>query len=369
MPGNGGEDIKFVDGYVFFCGSYNDSLNGESGCIGYLGLSDLTSSLVTSVNITYRLIPQSKILTKLVAYRDESGRLSAVAIGTSHSSLNPHMIVHFPEIQTNYFYNIVEMGVDAATGEMDFLFEVLEIGDNIVFTGKDFLLLDNPMYIRVTDKNDVFYNPSFDTIHIYQSDPFEVNARIYSTDIDGRFIAMAYVKNAPLYTFPYSTMLRTIDVNTKMMIASQAIPSGDKFEPEDITYLPLTQKVALLQYQANIGLGYDYRIALLNPWALSSYNINRLFFANEELSSISNFLGKYYIARGPDRWYLQDSGNLSYAGGGCPLKDQFPVDVPVNLVHDCVVDVRTVNVFLSPFYYFTSIKSSIPIPTECSLTN
>lgn len=332
-------DMTVVSDFLFFCG-IETTATSTQGFIGRLDLN--TGSMVIDAagsNI-------SSSITKLVAYKTQTGLIKVVALGNDVcvggnpaiiQTNCPSELYRFSLYTYNFSQFILECTMTDPMNPMgtcqtltvrddihdEWLEDIVLTDSYVVFLGNTKQSLSVHKCSRnnvLADFNDLWYYP--DTKYYWFSP--------IGCDMDNDRVAMAAMGDD--IGFGYSTLMQVIDLATMNVTNSQTIvyPTAFKTYPEDLIYLKNSQILVLLQpnyYYSGIP---DPIFHNFLPSASANYNANCFYENNsgvlwfQKMDRLPD--GKNYVSTGGDYWMLKNS-SINASPNSCFAPINIPIDI------------------------------------------
>lgn len=312
-------DIRIVDIYAFCCGELVDTNYPtiSKGFIGWFKLGNFT----TWNNVVFEYIelpfPYAWHMKKLAVYPSVQG-YKAVAIGGNNNYTDyifevSNLITNTsPTVCFRPFHSISYWDKEAID-------DILVNDDDVFVVGQLRSSSGRNLCIRKADRDNVLADPQFDTCYVYSLTTNEINAETRSTMIGDKYIATVYVH--PINPTSVSTRLRIIDARTLDIERSQEISKEDKWEPEEMVYLDVQDRLVLLQEINDL-----YAFTLLNPSVDTTYWTDYLFHPDSVFHSLDGDHNDMFVSTGSDHWlYFQRIVMPLPSPNNCPMKKPIKV--------------------------------------------
>ena len=282
-------DITVYDNYAVFCGwiKAGPGIDDTEGIIGAFRLTDMLSTL--PFQIYYSRITGSYRIDKVIAYRRPAGE-KLVAIG--EEAFPGYALPNRSYFILEADFDMLSLNPPITSAHRRGLF----ISYPSLETPSELLLTDNylaivgyatkfgALTIRRCDPDNVLSNVGmFQDMHLYHSSTHDVLSHTHSTIhvASDDHINISYLTNSNGNYF--SACVRTVDLSTMQMVASQEMPLTDKSEPKDLVYIPAYKALVLVQNMPfpTTADPTSSCFVELNPFATNNYTANVIFRAGD----------------------------------------------------------------------------------------
>lgn len=357
-------DIAVYHDYAVFCGWIKNG-PGIYDTEGIIGVFDLTIMAAGGIpQIHYERITGSYRIDKVIAYK----RLlyeKIVAIGEEA----------FPGYSLpNRSYFILEADFDMSSANPNpplsnaqkrglfISYPYLETPSEILLTDNYLVIVGyatkfDALTIRRCDPDNVLSTVAmFQDMYYYPSVSHDVLSHTHSTihvSYDD-YINISYLTNS--FGSYFSTCIRTVDLRTMQIVASQEMPLNNKSEPMDLIYMPTYKHLVLMQNMPfpTTTDSVTSCFVKVDPFAFSNYMSDVIYLDDDIYGTVTRneTTGSEALAVSKDDrlFVFRADYGLTFSTPNCPRKNSIAIRV---------IDNATINIFVWP-----DVLSNVP----CSST-
>ena len=281
------QDFERIDDKVFFCGRYD-----TSGVVGYFSESLFS---LWPANVTYSVIPETAILTKMDVYLDHhTSHYVVAAVGedrrnypTEESGL---FIFDFYASSVSYYYNELNPRI----------FQDVAVTDNCIVTTGVFNVTSNLLALTVVDKSDLSQFLPFTP----NETAGEMSSWNYSVTHlkDDKVAISTLVFDTPSPTY-YSIPVHVFDASAKAFVNSQKFYVIEKTSARnEMRYFREYSTLLLLHnnYYPTLN-NINSVIYYLDPFNTLPYSALLTYNANYYYYSLDRYPGSHFLATGKEK--------------------------------------------------------------------
>lgn len=301
-------DIQILDDYLYFCGSVVGNFINSS-IIGRFDIPGMFGGL-----ITYELfdVGHPLDLQKMVVYDSQNPHIVAIGNMLTNNRKEGVLVECYYDNASqsytglNYYYPI---------GTSFPSFEDIVLTDSYVVVVADY----GNLCLYRCPLNDIRMGITGTEYHYYTqyNEPME---SVVATNLFNDNIAtscFAYDRAAS----EWSNNVRVFDINSMLMVNSQAINVNNKGWASDIVYFPVQNTLIVSHYQGAPNYGYpNTELVPLYPFDTNSYSTNRIIIPNHtwEFTNIDKLQNNFLISIYGSKWFVKDiSSPIDLTGSGC----------------------------------------------------
>ncbi len=284
----------------------------QVGILGCINMNDIDTNYIPGPEDIYILdVPEVSRINRMVAYENPAtGDHQIVAIAELRyrdSTINPNYLFSEHKIVscngsdiTNSIANGNPFPYEVFAGDIGILYDIVQTDQFVATIGSYPALGVDNIAIRRCSKINVNANELSTLIYYPSQVELESLSRFHACEMEGDNIAVAYM--APKED-AYCTRIRYINIDTWEMFNSQEYALETKAEPIELTYLPASRSVVLLQEcgSSNCHISFNG----LFPDIYTTYIYNRLFHSSLGWESISRLTDGCYVASGGNYCFLK----------------------------------------------------------------
>lgn len=293
------KDMQVHRDYVYFCGT--DGLN--HGLFGRVSISDLStpgSYIISAYNVPSYYFP---CFNKL-AVVDNGTRVGLVASGYYVYGTDTTDIImeigDYNNAGTSSRYALLPR-INNVYREK--LHDVLTVGDSIVFVGVDTKTPYNTIFLRRSDKHNVF-GGGINSIHYYFLTASHGLVPWFSTrsaKINEQIVSIAHLCT----NSEGSTSIRIVNIdaiNTLNSLLVQDLSEINRSLLIEMKHLPLVNNLVLLHYDVAYN---ESRYLIWRPFNTTSYVTSILYDGSNRYSSLDLLGADSFISSQRSQWYMQ----------------------------------------------------------------
>jgi len=338
-------DITVYGNYAVFCGwiKVGPGIDDTEGIIGAFDLAAMANGM--SPYVYYSQIAGSYRIDKVIAYKRPAGeKLVAIGEETFPGYALPNRSYFI--LEANFDMFSATPPIASATRRGLFIsYPALETPSELLLTDNYLAIVGyatkfNALTIRRCDPDSVLLNVGmFQDMHLYPSATRDVLSHTHSTIhvASDDHINISYLTNSNGNYF--SACVRTVDLSTMQMVASQEMPLTDKSEPKDLVYVPDYKALVLVQnmpFPTTADPTTSCFVELF-PFATNNYTANVIFRVSDNYGAATRNettrRDVIAISRDDRIFVFRADYGMTFSNVTCPRKDVIGINIIDNAKH------------------------------------
>lgn len=339
-------DITVYGNYAVFCGwiKAGPGIDDTEGIIGAFDLAAMANGL--SPYVYYSQIAGSYRIDKVIAYSRPAGeKLVAIGEEAFPGYALPNRSYFILEADFNMFSANPPIAYAHRRG-LFISYPALETPSELLLTDNYLAIVGyatkfDALTIRRCDPDNVLSNVGmFQDMHLYPSATHDVLSHTHSTIhvASDDHINISYLTNS--YGSYFSACVRTVDLRTMQMVASQEMPITDKSEPKDLVYIPAYKALVLVQnmpFPTTADPTTSCFVELF-PFATNNYTANVIFRAGDNYGAATRNettrRDVIAISRDDRIFVFRADYGMTFSNASCPRKYVIGINIIDNEKHD-----------------------------------